>query len=384
MTLAASFAALFVVAFGYGVIVPLAPTLLQGGMAAMSVKALSLHTGGLTATYLIAFAALAPLWGRAVDATSRSRIAAGGLAGFAVSYGFLAFAPRVEILYAALGLAGAFAAAVTPAVQVNLALVARERDRARMLSMFGSASFAGWFLGPPLASWSIASASLGGFKAGEIALALVALLGMLAAALALRRTTASGDGTSARATPSASDSRRKAWLFPALAMAGTFGIGAFEVSLVLWVVQVLRLAPALASRMLIECTIVMMAVQVVIFVLPAARPSWNPRAAAAAFIAMGVALAAMPLAGSAPVAYIAIAVIAASATLLQTMVSLGTVAASPARAGAALGLQLSLSSVGQGLGSLAAGAFFSASGGGFFVSAVVLGATGLWVLTLRE
>ena len=54
------------------------------------------------------------------------------------------------------------------------------------------------------------------------------------------------------------------------------------------------------------------------------------------------------------------------------MLSFGTVTTAGNRPGAALGLQLSLTSVGQGLGSFSAGALFSASGGGFYASATLL------------
>lgn len=383
MNLIGSFAALLVVALGYGVIVPLAPTLLRNAMGSMDVAALSLHTGALSATYLFAFAALAPLWGRVVDAASRSRVAAGGLIGFAVSFGTLALSGRAEVLYASVAVAGIFAAAVLPAIQVDVARIAGDTARARLLSVFGAASFTGWFLGPPLASWTIARRTLGGVPAEHVSLAFVALLALIAAGLVVRRGRPAPTAPPIRPAPG-SGSARATWIFAALAMAVTFGIGAFEVSLVLWVVQVLRLDASIVSRMLIECTVVMMAVQATIFVMPAARPSWNPIGAALAFVAMGVAIGAIPFSTAPWSGFLAVAVIAATATLLQTMLSLGTVAYSADRAGSALGLQLSLSSAGQGLGSLGAGALFSPSGGGFLLAGVVSAAAGVWALTLRR
>ena len=380
-----SFAALLVVALGYGTIVPLAPTLLQRSMGPMSVEALSLHTGALSAAYLLAFAALAPLWGRAVDVRSRRAIAAGGLVGFAVSFAVIAAIERVDVLYAALALAGACAAAVVPAVQVQVARVEGDLARARVLAALGAASFAGWFLGPPLASWSIARVTVAGVPADRFSLGVVALLGLAAATLThfpARLGLFEEKSTAAPEPPTALG--RDAWTFGLLAMAVTFGIGGFEVSLVLWVVQVLRLDASLVSRMLVECTIVMMMVQALIFLLPAARPRWKPSAAGVAFVAMAGAIAAVPLAGGGWIGFAAVAVIAITATLLQTMISLGTVASARSRAGAALGLQLSLSSVGQGVGSFTAGALFSASGGGFFVSAALVAAMGAWAFTLRE
>ena len=380
-----SFAALLVVALGYGTIVPLAPTLLQESMGRMSVETLSLHTGALSAVYLLTFAALAPVWGRAADVRSRHTIAAGGLVGFAASFAVIAVIRRVDVLYAGLAIAGACAAAVVPAVQVQVARVEGDPARARVLAALGAASFTGWFLGPPLASWSIARVTVAGIPADRFSLGIVALLGLAAAMLARSsaRPGLSEKASSAGPEPSTALGR-DAWIFGLLAMAVTFGIGGFEVSLVLWVVQVLRLDAALVSRMLVECTVVMMIVQVLIFLLPAARPRWNPPAAGMALVAMAAAIAAVPLAGGGWIGFAAVAVIAITATLLQMMISLGTVASARSRAGAALGLQLSLSSVGQGVGSFAAGALFSASGGGFFVSAALVAAMGAWAFTLRK
>jgi len=145
----------------------------------------------------------------------------------------------------------------------------------------------------------------------------------------------------------------------------------------------MRLEAGVLSRMLVECTVVMMIVQATIFFLPAARPRWNPLAAGAAFSAMAVAVALIPLTPAAWAVFGAVAVVAASATLLQAMLSFGTVTSAGNHIGAALGLQLSLSSLGQGLGSLSAGTLFSPSGNSFFASAVILLAAGV-VASLRS
>ena len=155
-------------------------------------------------------------------------------------------------------------------------------------------------------------------------------------------------------------------------MAVAFGLGGFEVSLVLWILQVLRLDAGQVSRLLVECTVVMMVVQAAMFFLAAARPRWKPAGAAAAFAAMAAAVALTPLATGAIAMSASVAVLAAAATVLQAMLSFGTVTTAGSRPGAALGLQLSLSSVGQGLGSFSAGALFSASSSGFYASAALL------------
>src|SRR5699024_5979239 len=113
-------------------------------------------------------------------------------------------------------------------------------------------------------------------------------------------------------------------LFLALGMAITFGVGAFEVSLMLWSVQVLRLGQAMVSRMLVECTVVMMVAQVIITMVPAARPRWHARLAGMAFLITAVAMAATPWARSPAWLFVTVAVIALTATVLQAMLALGT------------------------------------------------------------
>lgn len=379
MNAIASFVALFIVALGYGVIVPLGPELVERSMGSITEQGISFHTGALSAVYLLAFAALAPLWGRAVDTSSRRLIAAGGLTGFAIAFAAIVTIPRMAFTYVALAAAGACAAAVTPAIQVQIGRVEGDLAKARLLSALGAASFSGWFLGPPLASWSLALGKARGVASADIPFDVVAIFGLAAAVLMLYAIPADSPVVgSEQAEGDPTILRRRAWLFGLLSMAVTFGIGGFEVSLVLWVLQVMRLQAGLVSIILVECAVVMMVVQATIFFLPAARPRWQPVAAGVAFGAMAAAVALTPLATGPWAMFALVAIIAATATLLQTMLSLGTVTSAGSHTGAALGLQLSLSSVGQGLGSFSAGALFSPSGGGFYVSAALLAGAAVW------
>ena len=379
MNAIASFVALLIVALGYGVIVPLGPALVERSMGPITVQAVSFHTGALSAVYLLAFAALAPLWGRVVDTSSRRLIAAGGLTGFAIAFGAMAMVPRMGLMYLALAAAGACAAAVVPAIQVQIGRVEGDLAKARLLAALGAASFAGSFLGPTLASSSLALDRARSAASAGLPLGVVAILGLAAAALMLYALPAGSPGVeSGQAGSDPIVLRRRAWRFGLLAMAAAFGLGGFEVSLVLWVVQVVRLEIGLVSRILVECTVVMMVVQATIFFLPAARPRWNRVGAGVAFGSMAAAVALTPLAPGAWAMFALVAIIAAAATLLQAMLSFGTVTSAGSRTGAALGLQLSLSSVGQGLGSFSAGALFSPSGGGFYASAALLAAAAIW------
>ena len=371
MNLLPSLAALFAVALGYGALVPLAPLLAQTTMSGMSPSAIAFHTGALTSSYLVALAVFAPLWGRQVDRSSRMRIAITGLTGFTVSFAILSLATGVTSLYAGAVLAGSFAGAIGPSIQAQLGEVEGEERKARGLARFGAASFAGWFLGPSLATWAARQAEGLGWPPGRLALGAVAASGMLAAILMLRLADKSPLAASAApktAPPPTAGPR----LFLALGMAITFAVGAFEVSLMLWSVQVLRLDQGMVSRMLVECTLVMMAAQVIITIVPAARPRWHARLAGSAFLIAAVAMAATPWARSSAWLFVSVAVIAIAATVLQAMLALGTLKTAGQALGAFLGLQLSLSSIAQAAGSFSAGALFSAMGTGFLMPAAVL------------
>ena len=318
MNASASFLALFIVALGYGVIVPLAPTLVREAMGPIAAQAISFHTGALSAAYLLAFAALAPLWGRVADVAARRVIAAAGLAGFALSFAVMAVAPAMTVLYPALIAGGAAAATVVPAIQVQIGRVDGDLAKARLLTALGAASFAGWFLGPPLASWSIGVGQARGISATSLPLGVIAILGFAAAIFSLYAIPAGspfvgGDEAHAARQPFT----RGAWQFGLLAMAVAFGLGGFEVSLVLWILQVMRLDAGQVSRLLVECTVVMMVVQATMFFLPAARPRWKPAGAAAAFAGMAAAVALTPLATGAIAMSALVAILAAAATVLQ-------------------------------------------------------------------
>ena len=128
--------------------------------------------------------------------------------------------------------------------------------------------------------------------------------------------------------------------------------------------------------MFAECSLVMIAVQILVF-SPAVKALSGRRLIIPAFLAMALGLALFPGGTSFYRMIVSVGLIAASAGLIMPalthMVSLQTVLP----LGVALGAQTSLSSIGQGLGSAAAGALYGVLAEHlFWVSAVfmVLGA----------
>ena len=377
---AASLLALLAVALGYGVLVPLAPELASRALTESAEGRTAFHTGAMSFVYLGSLAVFAPAWGHVAPAMHVGTKAVAGLAAFGIAFGLLSSVQAVGMIYALLTVAGAAAAAVVPALQGQLGRVASEISRGRLVALFGAASFAGWFTGPVLASWG---RSLFGPGVTTWSFGLVGALGLLASVAVAIATAPASESLErpchapSRVVPSLGTGR-----VALAAMAATFGIGSLEVSLVLWGTQVLRLEPPILARMLLECTVVMMAVQSVFFLMPAILPRWRPASVAPSFAMMGVALALVPLRPAAWVAFAAVALIAVSATLLQAMLAVHLVASDDG-SGKLLGLQLGFANGGQAIGSLAAGSLFDATGASFYAAAAVVGAAALWSLRAR-
>ena len=372
MSFAAGLAAMFVVALAYGVLAPLAPGLAGMHMASDS-RAYAFHTGAVTGTYLIAFALAAPLWGRIAERRRRNALAAAGLGGLAIALGVMAFTHTAVELYVSATLAGLAACAIAPAVQLGAAFAEGTHRKVRFLTSLGGASFAGWFLGPVLASESRTVWSQQG-NAGAPVLFLVAILALMVAFWCAR----AGEAVHSAHALEEAPSSPTAWTLPALTFSVAFAIGAFEISLILWSQQVLRVDTSFTSRLLLACTVVMALTQAALVFVPAARPRWSSRRATLLFALLAPTMVANAWWPHPNMALASIAVFAVLATVLQAMLSLGTVETAGPRPGSRIGLQLSLASAGQGGGSLAAASAFSASGGGFYLAAgLVLGAAGL-------
>jgi len=75
--------AMFAVALGYSVVLPVLPFLVERLLGAADPAAASRHTGLLTGAYTLALFLFAPLWGRLSDRHGRRRVLLLGLGGFA-------------------------------------------------------------------------------------------------------------------------------------------------------------------------------------------------------------------------------------------------------------------------------------------------------------
>jgi MFS family permease len=343
-------AAVFVVSLGYGVVLPVLPFVLARARVAVA-----WHTGLLTGVYMLALFLFAPLWGYVSDRIGRRAVILLGLAGFSAAMLWFALARGLVFIYGARALAGVFAAAVLPVVLAWVSDAGTSRTRARTFAWLSATSALGFLFGPALSGW-LASVAV---VAPDDALALpfyaaAALAGgvWLAAYWFLPESAP----PRSRGCESEGGASSLLWLL-ALSLLVMLGLGSFEVSLALQGQQVLNLQPREIGWMFAECSLVMILVQIV--ALAPLTQRVGSGLLAPAFLAMTVGVAVLPYATSYPALLLGVGLVAAASGLLIPALAYRVSLAAGDAQGAALGKQTAAASLGQALGSAAAGWLFA-------------------------
>lgn len=135
-------------AVGFGVIMPVLPELVME----LSGKSLAQATtigGGLSVTYAIFQFVFSPTMGNLGDRFGRRPVVLIALAGFAVDYAVMAFAPSIFWLFVGRAMAGGFGAVFAPA-QAIMADVTTRENRARAFGLLGAAFGIGFIIGPAI------------------------------------------------------------------------------------------------------------------------------------------------------------------------------------------------------------------------------------------
>lgn len=135
-------------AIGFGIIMPVLPELVM----ALSNRPLAEATaigGLLAATYAIFQFACSPAIGNLGDRFGRRPVVLIALAGFAVDYAAMAFAPDIIWLFIGRAIAGGLGAVFAPA-QAIMADITPRAERARAFGLLGAAFGIGFIIGPAL------------------------------------------------------------------------------------------------------------------------------------------------------------------------------------------------------------------------------------------
>lgn len=137
------FLIVFIDLVGFGLVIPLLP------FYAERFAASPLQMTMLFATYSLMSMVAAPFWGRLSDRLGRRPVLMASMAAAALAYGWLAFASRLWMLFAARAFAGACAGNIA-AAQAYIADVTPPEKRAKGMGMIGAAFGLGFIIGPVL------------------------------------------------------------------------------------------------------------------------------------------------------------------------------------------------------------------------------------------
>lgn len=392
VTLGALLLAVFTVFVGFGVMLPLLPYLIERLLGAgAEVAQVSRHTGLLTGVYTLALFLFAPMWGRLSDRYGVRCILLVGLLGFGITLLVFSFIQSLATVYAGRFLSGMFAAAVTPVATAAIGdFVMTEAERGRRLAFVSMAGIIGFLLGPMLGMF-IARFATGGFSTAmpssvAIPLTATALLAFLVAPVV------------AWAVPGGQNSHRPMKVADALAgraagfMSRLFilsfivsaGVGIFEVGLALFGKKELGVTPSQIALMFSVCSLVMFAMQAIIFFSPWIKPNATRWFISPALAVLAAGLLVVPWIADFSLMLVVIGAVAASAGILSPILTYWISAKAGNAQGWELGKQAAATSLGITLGSVAGGLIFdiAALPGASFVMAAGLAALG-FLLSLR-
>ncbi len=365
-------AAVFVVSAGYGALLPLLPGWLAQQMPGSTPGEVARHVGFLSGAYTAGVLVGAPIWGLISDRLGRPRILVLGLVGYVVSQ-LLLLLPLMGSLwaiYALRGAAGLFVAAVVPVIPALVAAHTPKAIRARRFAWLGAASLLGFLFGPALNALADALAIALAIVLGNsgtlaalstrIVIMLSALLGasmMLGLALTLPTHEGTSDSDVAQAnTPAPSGFAALWWLSVAVNLV----LSGFEIGIVLQGKEHAALSTQQVAMMFAECSLVMLAVNALLF-FTAMLDKVPPRLVVAAGSLLGMAgLAALALHKTDSWMYLGVSLTSAGTGLVLPVIAFLAAGASHRGLGATMGGLAAAGALGQTLGSAAAGWLFGA------------------------
>lgn len=354
-------ASVFTVSTGYGVILPVLPFWLERIPGSPSIP---WHTGMLSGVYMLALFVFAPLWGRASDRLGRRPVILLGLGGLVLALALFGLTRNLGLGYLARILSGVFASAVLP---VTLAYVADTSDgerRARRFAWMSAASLLGFLAGPALAGWlsGVAMAMPSGTMVGRGAIWLPFLLtAAIGAAVGvagwfLLPEPVAPPSPQRGEEPQRQNGKTLKALF-LLSLLVFFGLGSFEVGITLLGQRELGLGPSRIGIMFMECSLIMLAAQTLVF-SPLVKDYGGRLMVVPAFLVMAAGLGLLPVAAVFGALLLLVGLVAAGSGVLIPLLSYLVSLRGGAAQGAALGKQTAAASLGQALGSASAGWLF--------------------------
>ena len=385
--IASLLAASFLVALGYGVLLPVLPGIVARLDTGASPGDTIWHTGLVTASYAGAALIIAPVWGRLSDRLSNSWMIVLSLlvTGTATIAG--AFATGLVSLYIWRFIAGIGAGAIAPATQAWLGRwdAAGASWRTRRVVLVGLASTAGLFVGPFVGGLA-ASTGIGLRLVAEPSLQLpfltVGVLLFVAAIVVAATLRQAPLRQQAEIAVHGLLKRISHMLIPLTVTA--LAIGSFEVALS-FMAQGQRMSPFEIGLLFAQCTLFMFAAQSLL-ILPRFRDRPMKQLVVPALLILTAGLAAMAFASGTTWHVVATGLVAIGGGLLPAVLAREISAIDGGASGAASGFQSAASQAGQTAGAIFASSIAAMAGPKwtFVTAAIAVFATGLVLIQIKR
>lgn len=379
-TAVALISAVFVVAGGYGILLPVLPSTIAN--LAGSQADTATHTGLVLGLYLLSLAIFAPLWGRISDRVGRRPVLLVGLLGLGASALILSIPSSLTSLYGERFLSGMFAAGIVPVALATMGeSAATEAQRAQRISWISMASIAGFLLGPAFGGAVAGFLSVSdSFASGReavltVSFIVIAVLSVLAALSVYVFVPAeSAKSGLKRFSPSSALPDRVLVLMLGLSFLAAGGLGVFEVGVTLQGQRAFGATPFQTAMVFAECSIAMFLAQAIVFssLLKADATRWL---IAPALLLMASGIAAIPSTGDFALLLVWVGLVAVGAGILLPVITYWVSRRAADNQGADLGKQTAAANLGQALGTGVGGTLFTLSfipGASFVVTAILL------------
>jgi MFS family permease len=369
---------------GFGVVIPLLP------FFAGSFGAEPWQITLLFSAYSLGNVFGEPFWGRLSDRIGRRPVLLLTIAGNALTYIALAFAPSLWAA-CAIRLCGGFLTGNVSTIQGYIADVSPPERRPARLGLLGAAFGIGFLIGPVLGGLAaMPGMGMMGYRLPLLAASGFCALSALGVALFVRESRVRQ--ASAEAPMGRFADLRRGLGDPvlrrvfAITFLATAGFSAMESVFGLWTMSAFSWGPREISGAFIVVGLAAGAGHALL-IGPVARRVGQSGMLLAGLVLVVLGLAAMSLVAHVPPALAAAGAVAfGQALALPNLAALVAQAAGPARAGAMLGLNLAAGAVARVLGPLLAGGLFSMiSPSAPFVAAVLIVAPAIWLaISLRS
>lgn len=368
MQLAWLAAAVFVVSAGYGALMPLLPGWLRPLMTDNDPTSVSRHVGYLSGIYTAGVLVGAPLWGLLSDRFGRARVLLLGLLGYVASLVSLLQPTWAGVIgiYALRGATGFFVAAVVPMVPALVAEHTPPSARARRFAWLGAMSLLGFLFGPGLNAAADRLARLAAFGGGPawspapLVIGLSAALGalmMLGLVLTLPSAPSSKVSEQPERDREVGGQSATLWLINGAVM---FVLAGFELGIVLQGEQHPELSSRDISLMFAECSLVMLAINALLFFTGLLERADPRRVMCAGMVLAAAGLGMLARHANEAWMYLGVSFTAAGTGIVLPTVSYLAATSARHRLGVAMGGLAAAAGLGQTLGSAAMGWLFGA------------------------